>query len=179
MLALVALAHAGVLRHALVVGANYGGTGLDPLRYAESDAQRVGELLAELGGFDPALVTVLYTPAPGELAEAFHRHATLALAPGNYRVRLQQGRDFREPEIMLTDGARMTLSRWGAANVEAGTPKGAVLALDARDLARKTAEHGLTWLDRNVNPYDLRHSPILAGGTSALAPGGGVKEPGR
>ena len=381
VLFLASLAHATVLRHAVVVGANYGGSGLDPLRYAESDATRIGDLLLELGGFDPVYVTVLYAPTAAELKAALHEHSaisssfdddlflfyysghadarglrigteayayealrsdirampsevkigmldacrsgtitrlkgaalsqpflvqdrlaaegeawitaasadesaqesdrlrgsffthylisgmrgaadtgdgevslqeaynyasarvidqtggtlagaqhpnydyrlkgerdpaltrvsqgratatlpadlvgqvtvsrlpdrtpvaevakvagqpvTLALAPGNYKIRLQQGKEFREAEIMLSDGARMTLSRWGASNVEAGSVKGGTFALDSRDLARKTADAGRNAFIDLLNPNDLRHSPLLAGGISAVGPGGG------
>src|SRR5262245_48209002 len=69
---------AGVLRHALIVGANEGGGTLDPLRYAELDAQRMSETLTEIGGFDPAHVTVLYAPSAGELRDAIHAHADIA-----------------------------------------------------------------------------------------------------
>lgn len=78
MLLLAAIAHATVLRHALIVGANVGGSGLEPLRYAESDAQRFGDILVELGGFDPVYVTVLYSPSAADLAAALRAHATTA-----------------------------------------------------------------------------------------------------
>lgn len=76
--ALTSLASAAVLRHAVVVGANEGGGALDPLRYAELDAQRVSEVLTEIGGFDPAFVTVLYAPSSTELREALRVHADIA-----------------------------------------------------------------------------------------------------
>lgn len=76
--ALTSLAQAAVLRHALIVGANEGGGTLDPLRYAELDAQRVSEVLTEIGGFDPAHVTVLYAPTAAELRDALRAHATVA-----------------------------------------------------------------------------------------------------
>lgn len=78
MLLLAAAAYAGVLRHAVVVGANDGGGSLEPLRYAELDAQRFAEVMVELGGFDPANITVLYGPGPDELEAALHAHAAVA-----------------------------------------------------------------------------------------------------
>lgn len=80
MLLLASVALAGVLRHAVVVGANDGGGNLEPLRYAELDAQRFAEVMVELGGFDPANVTVLYAPSPAELQDALHAHAAIAAA---------------------------------------------------------------------------------------------------
>lgn len=71
-------ATAGVVRHALVVGANDGGGVLEPLRYAESDAERMGSVLVELGGFDDQLVTVLFRPSEAELRTALARHAAVA-----------------------------------------------------------------------------------------------------
>jgi len=75
---LAALASASVLRHAVIVGANVGGSGLEPLRYAETDAQRFADLLVELGGFDPVYVTVLYAPSEAELKAALHAHEETA-----------------------------------------------------------------------------------------------------
>lgn len=78
MIALLATAAAGTVRHALVVGANDGGGVLAPLRYAETDAERMGSLLTELGEFDDELVTVLYQPSEAELRTALARHAAIA-----------------------------------------------------------------------------------------------------
>lgn len=78
MLLIAALAHATVLRHAVVVGANVGGSGLEPLRYAETDAQRFGDILVELGGFDPVYVTVLYAPSQAELQATLKAHGETA-----------------------------------------------------------------------------------------------------
>lgn len=75
---LVATASAGQVRHAVVVGANDGGGVLEPLHYAESDAQRMGEVLVELGDFDEELVTVLYRPSEEQLREALAAHAAIA-----------------------------------------------------------------------------------------------------
>jgi hypothetical protein len=75
---LAATAAAGTVRHALVVGANDGGGVLAPLRYAETDAERLASLLTELGDFDDELVTVLYRPTEAELRAALARHAAIA-----------------------------------------------------------------------------------------------------
>ncbi len=72
------LAHAEPVRHALVVGANDGGGVLEPLQYAERDAEKVADLFVELGQFDEDLVTVLYSPSENELRTALARHAALA-----------------------------------------------------------------------------------------------------
>ncbi len=77
-LLLAGFAHAAVLRHALVVGANVGGAGLEPLRYAEEDARRFSEVLVELGEFEPVYITVLYSPTAAQLAEAVRAHADVA-----------------------------------------------------------------------------------------------------
>ena len=74
----MSIARATVLRHAVIVGANDGGTGLEPLRYAELDATRIAEVLVEIGGFDVAQMDVLYAPTPEELREALHRHNDIA-----------------------------------------------------------------------------------------------------
>ncbi|HTU57369.1 MAG TPA: hypothetical protein VMF89_03030, partial [Polyangiales bacterium] len=52
-------AQAGVERFAVVIGNNRGLTGDEVLRYAESDAERVHEVLRELGGFQPANMVLL------------------------------------------------------------------------------------------------------------------------
>jgi antitoxin component YwqK of YwqJK toxin-antitoxin module len=70
----------GVLRHALVVGANDGGPGLERLRYAEDDAGRFVDVLTELGGFDADEVTVLASPDRDQLEAALRHHADLARA---------------------------------------------------------------------------------------------------
>jgi hypothetical protein len=76
LLSVVALADP--VRHAVIVGANDGGGVLQPLKYAETDAQSLGSLLVELGGFDDSLVTVLYAPTADQLREALAAHAAIA-----------------------------------------------------------------------------------------------------
>lgn len=74
-----ACAHARVERFALVVGNNLGVAGETPLRFAESDAERVYEVLTRLGDFNP-LNSVLLR---GRDAKTLHA-ALLAI---NERVR--------------------------------------------------------------------------------------------
>jgi hypothetical protein len=78
LLPFVATAAATVLRHALVVGANVGGSGLEPLHYAEEDARRFADVLVELGEFEPVHITVLYAPTEAELVRALRAHAEVA-----------------------------------------------------------------------------------------------------
>jgi hypothetical protein len=49
-------------RHALLIGCNDGGTEVDPLRWAESDATKFSSLLNNIGGFDRTSVTTLLAP---------------------------------------------------------------------------------------------------------------------
>jgi len=76
--ALTGLVQAGTVRHALVVGANDGGGVLEPLRFAEADAERFGRVLVELGDFDERLVTILYRPSQEELRHWIAAHANIA-----------------------------------------------------------------------------------------------------
>jgi hypothetical protein len=46
-------------RYALLVGNNYGGMGVDSLRFSETDARRFAEVIMRLGGFDVADVQIL------------------------------------------------------------------------------------------------------------------------
>lgn len=77
---LLTVAHAEVVRHAVIVGVNGGPPGLAPLRYAEDDARRMAEVLTELGGFPAEQVTVLYGPDASELQSALSEHAAVARA---------------------------------------------------------------------------------------------------
>lgn len=129
-------------------------------------------LPAELSG----QVTVIRMPDRTPVAEVYKtpdRAITLALAPGIYRFRLSQGKDLRETELGLSDGARITVSRWGALNAEIGARKGELVVQDALQLARVSAEDGRKWTETALNAPDLRHSPLIAGGASSLLPGAG------
>lgn len=81
-LALVAPARAEVLRHALLVGNNAPVAGLQTLRWAESDADRLAEVLVEMGGFDRQQVTVLRSPDGPALQAALEAHRRLAAQEG-------------------------------------------------------------------------------------------------
>lgn len=66
------------VRHAVVVGANQGGGTLATLLYAERDAEKMADMLVELGGFDDGLVSVLYAPTAEDLRVALAHHAAIA-----------------------------------------------------------------------------------------------------
>ena len=80
LLCSLAVAHAEVVRHALVVGVNKGSRELDPLQYAGEDAVRIAEVLAELGGFPSDGTTLLFDPDRATLDDALIRHAEIAAA---------------------------------------------------------------------------------------------------
>ena len=78
VLSLLTSASAGVVRHALIVGSNDGGSDLAPLQYAEQDAARIHLVLSELGGFSASHITVLDEPGRDELLAALEAHAIIA-----------------------------------------------------------------------------------------------------
>jgi len=78
LLTALQIAAAEPVRHALVVGADEGGGVLEKLQYAERDAEKMAEVLVELGSFDDELVTVLYAPTPEVLRAALAHHAAVA-----------------------------------------------------------------------------------------------------
>jgi hypothetical protein len=88
------MAHAAPLRRfALIAGANDGGPGRSPLRYALSDAERFARLLVVLGGVEAADAIVLKQPRAGELDESLARLRArvdgarkAALAEGGVRI---------------------------------------------------------------------------------------------
>ena len=53
------VAQARVLRFAVLIGNNLGNAPDIELQYAESDAAKVGQVLRDLGGFEPADITLL------------------------------------------------------------------------------------------------------------------------
>ncbi len=59
--------------YALVVGSNPGGPGQEPLAFAERDAQRMAEVLTELGHYPAARVDLLQAPSRAQLAGALRR----------------------------------------------------------------------------------------------------------
>src|SRR5262245_1818743 len=77
--ATLAAAQAGPIRYALLIGSNDGGPGQAPLRYAEEDARRMGDVLTTLGGYDEARVDRLLHPTPAQVDAALVRlHERLA-----------------------------------------------------------------------------------------------------
>jgi hypothetical protein len=56
--------------YAVVVGSNAGGAGQQPLHFAEDDAQRMAQVLRELGHFDAGDVEVLLHPNPSQILAA-------------------------------------------------------------------------------------------------------------
>jgi len=67
-------AHAGpppeTESYAIVVGSNQGGPGQANLRFAEDDARRVAEVLADVGGYDPRRIVVVGDPTPDRVMAA-------------------------------------------------------------------------------------------------------------
>lgn len=66
--------------YAIVVGSNQGGAGQTDLRFAESDARRVGDLLVELGGYRRADITTIVKPDPDAILGAIDTIASRAAA---------------------------------------------------------------------------------------------------
>lgn len=56
--------------YALIVGSNRAGPGQEELKYARSDADRVRDVLVELGGYFPGQTQVLYDPTDDRLRGA-------------------------------------------------------------------------------------------------------------
>ncbi|MCB9746275.1 MAG: caspase family protein [Alphaproteobacteria bacterium] len=70
-------AWAGTQRLALLAGANDGGPGRVTLRYAVDDAEALGRVLEDLGGFAPEDVLLLADPDLGELSAGLSQLASL------------------------------------------------------------------------------------------------------
>jgi hypothetical protein len=64
-------ARAGIVRYAVVAGNNLGLASAEPLRFAERDAERMGELLVDLGRVLPENLAVLRGAGPDDLRRAF------------------------------------------------------------------------------------------------------------
>jgi hypothetical protein len=82
LLLLFAFTARGEQRFALLIGANAGWADDRPLRYAESDAQRVRDVLVELGGFPEEHVQLLKEPDTAQVREALHRLTEAVKAAG-------------------------------------------------------------------------------------------------
>ncbi len=66
-------AAAETVRFAIVVGANRGGDGTQPLRFAERDAERFAKVLGEVGGVSAPRIALLPSPSAVTLRRAFDR----------------------------------------------------------------------------------------------------------
>jgi hypothetical protein len=73
--------------YAIVVGSNQGGAGQTDLRFAESDARRVGDLLVELGGYRRADITTIVEPEPDAILGAIDAVASRAAADADADAR--------------------------------------------------------------------------------------------
>src|SRR5262249_27986899 len=60
-------------RYALVIGANPGWSSDRPLRYAETDAERMRDVLVALGGFAPDRVDLLRDPSTADVRTALRK----------------------------------------------------------------------------------------------------------
>src|SRR5262245_63677282 len=80
LVASVVPAHADTERYAVVIGDNRGASDEQPLRYAESDAQRFADLLGDVGGVPGENQVVLR----GKSADEVRR----ALSATNARIRM-------------------------------------------------------------------------------------------
>ena len=87
VLGLASPASAAVRRYAVVMGNNRGEADDAPLRYAENDAQRVYDVLKDLGGFEPADMVLLR----GE--NAARAQATLIAVNERVRADIASGAD--------------------------------------------------------------------------------------
>lgn len=73
-------------RFAIVIGANPGWTNDRPLRYAEADAERVRDVLTELGGFSADRVTLMRDPETSEVRSELRRLAGVLRATADQTV---------------------------------------------------------------------------------------------
>lgn len=96
LLALGASARADVIRHAVVIGANQGARGEATLRFAESDAERVAEVLADLGDF-PAENQVILRGKPAAVVRR-------ALITVNDRIRTTRREGDRSVLVVYYSG---------------------------------------------------------------------------
>jgi hypothetical protein len=69
--------NASAARYALLIGCNYGGSDVEQLEWAETDAGRFASLLTGLGGFDSSATVTLLHPDSAALDKELHRTAAL------------------------------------------------------------------------------------------------------
>lgn len=130
LLLMPALAHAGVRRFAVIVGANDGDESEVRLRFAESDAERIAKILADLGGFAREDVLLL----SGADAEDMRR----SLIGANVRIREAGGEALlfvfysghADANALHLSGTRLPMSE--VRDLIYGSPAGArLLVIDA------------------------------------------------
>ena len=116
------VAHATTRRVAIVVGNNVGVAGETPLRYAESDAEKFGRVLVELGGVAADDLFVLQGRTAAAVEDAFarakRRIADLHRDPANRIVALFYFSGHSDGEALELGRDRLTfgeLRRWLAA----------------------------------------------------------------
>src|SRR5262249_59742425 len=74
-------------RFALVIGSNPGWSQDRPLRYADSDAERVRDVLVALRGFSPDRVELLRDPSTADVRASLRKLADKARRPGDDTLR--------------------------------------------------------------------------------------------
>jgi hypothetical protein len=110
--------------YAIVVGANRGGAGQTDLRFAEDDARRVADLLAELANYPRAGIAVVTSPQPANVLAAIDKLETA----------VRRDRDAGIPTTVFfyySGHAKATALNLGAAELELSTLRERLLAVPA------------------------------------------------
>ncbi|MDB5051063.1 MAG: peptidase caspase catalytic subunit p20 [Fibrobacteres bacterium] len=115
-LALAVLAgDASARRHALLVGNNFGGEGVDSLRFAQSDARRFHDVLTRLAGFEEADVQVLMDCDSAGLDRALQamrkKLTTATSAPGSEDLFLFYYSGHSDRDALRLGNSRFPLDR--------------------------------------------------------------------
>jgi hypothetical protein len=101
-------AFAGTTRLALLVGANDGGAGREPLRHAIADAQAMREVLVELGGVSDLDAVLVSEPGVDALRMALHaldtRAQTLAATGERVEVILYYSGHSDQDSLLMSGG---------------------------------------------------------------------------
>ncbi|HEY3494215.1 MAG TPA: caspase family protein [Polyangiaceae bacterium] len=151
-----------VHRFAVIAGSNQGGADDATLRYAESDARKVAEVLRDIGGFDAANLTLLL----GESADSLRR----TLITVNDRIRAAQSLPDTETVLFVyfsghadAQGLRLGRSRFDltelAQLVRGSSGTFRLLVLDACRSGVLTRAKG----GRPVAAFDVNRSAGLGG----------------
>jgi hypothetical protein len=147
-------ASAAVQRFAIVVGNNQGYGTDAPLRYAESDAEKMGRVLRELGGYRPENVVLLRGESAGAvegvLAAVNDRVRAAKAAPGNDAVLFVYYSGHADRRALHLGESRLELSRL-AALVRESDANVRLLVVDACRSGALTRVKG----GRIVAPFDL------------------------